>query len=71
MVSAGFSDLKFIDNEIFAQARKTRSGRSFQQIGQRSMKELFIGKHGQRGCSATSKLVGQRSHGKRSANRPL
>src|SRR5438270_6232052 len=35
------------------------------------MKEFFIGKHGQGGSSATSKLVGQRCHGKRPANRPL
>src|SRR4051794_34473259 len=35
------------------------------------MKEFFIGKHGQRGSSATGKLVRQSSYRESSANRPL
>src|ERR1043166_3577544 len=54
VMSAGLGNLKFIDNEIFAQAWQLSSGRSLKQVGQRSMKELFVGKHRQRGCSTAS-----------------
>src|SRR5579859_289566 len=43
MMGACFGDLKFVDDEVFAQAWQLGSGRSFQQISQRSVKELFIG----------------------------
>ena len=46
---AGFEDLKGIDDEVFAQAGNFDDGGCLFEIGEGALKELFVGKDGERG----------------------
>ena len=45
MVGTRLKHLKFLHNEVLAQARQISCSGGFQKIGKRSLKEFFIRQH--------------------------
>ena len=57
---AGFENLEGIEDEVLAQAGNGDGCGSEGEILERALEELFVGEHGERGCSGCLERAGQR-----------